>query len=95
MGLASLKQTKKLQWKVHTLELFKEISSNFRHNAQIRIPLQILQNLLAQVAQRATELNDPQLNKLMIRLTLYSIADPNEPDYDPKAIEEYLRGKTQ
>lgn len=83
----------KLEWKVHTVELFKEISSSFSHSVLVRIPLQILQNLLAQVAQRATELNDPQLNKLMIRLTLYSIANPNEPGYNPAFVEEYLRGE--
>ena len=85
--------SEKLQWKVHTIGLFKEISSNFSHNAQIRIPLSIIQNLLAQVAQRATELNDPQLNRLMIRLGLYSISNPDDPDYDPKVLEEYLSGE--
>lgn len=85
----------KLGWKVHTTDLFKEISSNIKHNPQVRIPLQILQNLLGQVAQRAIELNDPQLNKLMIRLTLYSIADPNSPDYDYEAVSKILKEKTE
>lgn len=84
--------SEKLQWKVHTTELFKEISANFKHDAQIRIPLQILQNLLAQVAQRAIELDDPQLNKLMIRLTLYSVADPKDRDYNPEVVAQFLEG---
>ena len=44
----------------------------------------IFKNLLAQVAERATELNDPVLNTLMIRLNLYEI--PNEERY--KMIEK-------
>jgi len=80
----------RLGWKVHVVDLFKEISANFKNDPQIRIPLQIIQNLLAQVAQRAIELNDPQLNKLMIRLTLYSIADPHSPDYDSEAVAKIL-----
>lgn len=83
--------SEKLGWKVHTTDLFEEISANIKHNPQVRIPLQILRNLLAQVAQRAIKLDDPQLNRLMIRLTLYSIADPHSPDYDSEAVERILR----
>ena len=79
-----------LGWKVHTTDLFEEISANFSHDPQIRIPLQILSNLLAQVAQRAIELNDSKLNKLMIRLTLYSIANPHSPDYNPEVVSKIL-----
>lgn len=82
--------SQKLQWKVHTTALLKEISSNVGHNSQVRIPLQILQNLLAQVAQRATELHDPILDRLMIRLTLYSVANPNEADYDAEIVVQIL-----
>jgi len=83
----------KLPWKVHTTELFKEISSNVRHNSQVRIPLQILQNLLAQVAQRATELHDPILDRLMIRLTLYSVANPSDADYNAEIVSKILNEK--
>lgn len=38
-----------------------------------------LRAFLAQVAERATELNDPVLNTLMIRLNLYEI--PNKERY--------------
>lgn len=82
-----------LQWKVHTVELFKEIAAN-PQCSQLIIPLNILKNLLAQVAQRATELHDPELDKLMIRLALYSIADPNDPDFDSKAVAKILETET-
>jgi len=80
-----------LQWKVSVVELFKEISANFKHDPQIRIPLQIIQNYLAQIAQRAAEINDFQLNKLMIRLFLYSISDPKDPDYDIEKCQQILK----
>lgn len=83
--------SEKLEWKVHTTELFKEILSNHPGCSQLRIPFKILSNLLAQVAQRATELHDPQLDKLMIRLTLYSIADPKSPDFDSEAVSRILK----
>jgi len=84
-----MKNKQSLGWKVHTRGLLEEISSNF-NAPQILIPIKILDNLLRQVAKRATEINDLKLNALMIRLTLYSIADPDSPDYNPKAISKIL-----
>jgi hypothetical protein len=71
----------KLYWKIHTPNLLKEIAGN-NEMAIMRIPLNIFQDLLRQVADRAVELNDEQLNCLMIRLTLYDNASPDSPDYD-------------
>lgn len=42
----------------------------------MRAPMQIFQNLLLEVATRASELDDPEMNALMMRLTLYDVADP-------------------
>ena len=81
---------KTLQWKVSVVELFNEILANAKYDSQIRIPLNIIINYLAQIAQRATELNDPQLNKLMIRLSLYSISDPNDPEFNPELVRKIL-----
>jgi len=39
----------------------------------LKIPLNIFKNILEEVAQRATELNDPQLNILMLKLALYEV----------------------
>lgn len=61
-----------LEFRVHTPNLLKEICSN--HNMGVfYIPLNTFQNLLKRVAQRATELNDPELNILMLKLTLYEV----------------------
>ena len=49
----------------------------------LKIPLNIFKSLLAQTAQRATEINDPQLNILMLKLGLYEVS----PFDIPAAIE--------
>jgi hypothetical protein len=53
-------------------------------------PIQIFANILGEVASRAAELNDPQLNVLMCRLALYSMSDPESPDYDDARLKEIL-----
>lgn len=78
-----------LAWRVHTHGLFKEILLD-HSNRMLEIPLNIMLDLLRQVAQRATELNDPKMNELMIRLSLYSVANPDDPEYNPKLVAEYL-----
>jgi hypothetical protein len=77
------------EWKVHTSNLLSEI---VKHSGQdmYRIPLSILGQLLAAVGERAAELNDPKLNALMCRLTIYTIADPTSPDYDLEAVRTVM-----
>ena len=70
-----------LNWRVHTRSLFEEVLSN-KTTGPLHQPLNIAYSLLQGVAKRASELNDPALNALMCRLTLYAIADPYSPDYD-------------
>lgn len=41
-----------------------------------------LGELLLQVGNRAAEINDEHLNELMLRLCIYSIANPELPEYD-------------
>ncbi len=81
----------KYYWRVHTPNLLRELLSNNGAEALTR-PVQIFSSLLLQVAARAIELNDPKLNALMCRLALYTIADPQSPDYNPdianKVMEE-------
>lgn len=69
------------KWKVHTPNLLKEILVN-PQLACMAQPLNIFARLLAEVAERAIELNDPALNNLMMRLTLYEQADPHSADFD-------------
>lgn len=85
----SRRKSKNLVWKVHVPNLLSEIMNN-SGAAVLRIPLLTLANLLQQVASRAIELDDKELNRLMLRLTLYSVADPHSEKYDAKGVAEYL-----
>jgi len=80
---------KELKWRVNTPQLIREIASNPGTGILIT-PLQIFANILAEVGERASELNDPKLNNLMARLAIYSVADPYSPDYDEKIAHELL-----
>ena len=83
-------EKKTLKWKVHVPKLFCEVLSN-PTTGILQQPLHILSGILGEVAQRAIELNDPILHSLMIRLALYECADPASEEYDPDAIEAYLK----
>ncbi len=76
-----------LPWKVNTPALFNEILVN--HDCyMLEKPLQILGLILAEVAERAIELDDAQLNILMLRLALYENGDPYSKEFDANAIKE-------
>jgi hypothetical protein len=64
-----------LTFRVDTLALLNEIADAGldRRMGILKIPINIFKDLLAEVAQRATELNDPELNILMLRLALYEV----------------------
>lgn len=83
-----------LEWKVHTHGLFREILGN-PECVSLKIPLNILLDILRKVAKRATEINDTELNKLMIRLCLYSIANPDDPEYDPQTVSKILEADNE
>lgn len=81
--------TQPLEWKVHTTRLLAEVLQNPTCSV-LHQPMVIMDNLLRQVAARAIELGDPELDKLMLRLTLYSIADPHSPDHNPEMVSRLL-----
>lgn len=78
----------KCHWKAHTPSLLKEIAE-CSGQPVLRTPLNIFGRLLAQVAERAAQLNDERLNALMMRLTLYDQADPYSADYDESLVKKY------
>ena len=82
----------KLDWRVHTHGLLKEILFD-PNNRMLEIPLNIMLGILREVAQRASELNDPKMNELMMRLGLYSISNPDDPEYDPVLVSKLLEKK--
>ena|ERR1041385_1867178 len=83
-------KAKELVWRVNTPSLLSEIVSNPNCSILLR-PLQITGNLLALVAQRAAELNDPILNGLMAQLALYEIADPYSKQYEPRITDRLIK----
>lgn len=78
----------KFSFDVNTPQFLKEACEN-ANGGMYAVCWNIFRNLLAQVAERATELNDPVLNTLMIRLNLYEI--PNNERYKmiKKMKEQY------
>ena len=86
-------ETVGLTWKCHTPRLFEEILVN-PGTSGLQQPLIIFRSILAEVAQRAIELNDDKLNLLMLRLTLYECADPLSSNHRPEIIRQ-LEAKLQ
>jgi hypothetical protein len=87
-----MKKDKQMEFKVNTPQLIKEIFECYPNGQGdiFRIPFNVLQALLAQVASRASELNDPVLNALMCRMALYGESDP----YDKKNFNASLTKNT-
>lgn len=68
----------KMEWSVDTPALLNDIIPNAMQKESISPSiLAIFRGLLAEVAQRATELHDPQLDILMLRLNLYEMEGKN------------------
>lgn len=80
----------KRQFDVDTPHFLKEACEN-TNGGMYAVCWNIFRNLLAMVAERATELNDPIMNVLMIRLGLYDIAPGDRHKYI-KEIEKELNG---
>jgi hypothetical protein len=76
-------KTKSMEWSVNTVCLLQEICNN-PGTAMLKIPLNIFKNILAEVAERAIELDDKKLNILMLRLWLYECT----PDERMELIEQ-------
>ena len=51
---------------------------------------------LDSVATRASELNDPILNKLMCDMALYEVANPSSKEYNQEILDEvYQKAREQ
>lgn len=71
----------RLEWSVNTPDLLKDIIPNMRASESISPSIiTIFGSLLAEVAKRATELHDPKLDSLMLRLNLYECDGANGED---------------
>jgi len=75
---------------VHTPNLLNETFINACRPADLaalRIPLNTFIAYLRSVADRAIELDDPILNKLMCEMTLFDCSDPESEGYQKGWIE--------
>lgn len=83
-------KSKTYHFKLHTPQLLKEITECglAPQSGVLFVPINTLRILLGKVAERAAQLNDPILNKLMCDMTLYEIADPRSKDFSKKQIKE-------
>lgn len=79
----------KLIWRVNTPQLLKEIMHN-PGTSILNQPLQIFARILAEVGDRASELNDPKLNALMCRLAIYEVADPYNKNFDKNLTNDTI-----
>lgn len=67
-------------WKVHLPLLVQETLSN-PHMGALKIPYQILQSLLIELARRTMRVGDIPVDEMMIRLAIYAQGDPHDPDH--------------
>jgi hypothetical protein len=84
-------KTKKHGFKIHTPNFLKEVTDNAlgaTNMGVLKVPMNVFRKYLVKVAERAVELNDPVMNKLMVDMTLYEVADPESKDFDRSVIEK-------
>ena len=74
-------------WKIHTPRLLEEILKG-SGQAIYKIPLNMLGKMLASVGEHAARINDPELNHMMAVMTIYTVADPESPDYSRDKLDE-------
>lgn len=88
--------TEKMQWQSHVRGLFDEIIENAGPGTAgpVTVGLKLTYGILQEVAQRALELDDPQLNALMCRLAMFSFADPYSKDYNHDVVAKVKAGVT-
>jgi len=80
----------RLQWRANLPGMFKEI---LEHNDQMSIfrqPFNIIRGILVEMGERAAQLNDPELNAIMVRLSIYDVGDPYSGHYDPKMAQKVI-----
>lgn len=81
----------KAHWKMQTHNLLTEMLNNNDKMSIFNQPIHIFGTLLGRVADRATELNDKELNKLMLQLGLFEESNPDSENYmGSEELEKYL-----
>lgn len=81
---------KELKWRVNTPQLIKECIENNPSAWVLNAPFMIFKSILAELADRARQIDDKELNKIMLRMALYEEGDPYAKDYNADFVNEYL-----
>lgn len=87
-----------MHFRIDTPQFFKELTENTLStgkNGILKVPLNVFMNLLSQVADRATQLQDPILDRLMFDLNLYELPSPTSKEYDKLMKQVYAAAKKQ
>jgi hypothetical protein len=85
-------------FKIDAVALLTEIAdcALYPKMGVLKVPLNILLRYVDSIATRASELNDPILNKIMCDMALYEVANPSSKDYDASVLEQvYKAAKEQ
>lgn len=79
-----------LSWRVNIAALLDEILNSNDLMGIFKIPFSILGKMLALAGKRAAEINDPELNKLMMRLSIYAEGDAYDKHYNQKKYDAVM-----
>lgn len=94
METTQTQHTPELEFKIHAPQFLKEVfNNNPTLGATLRIPANTLRVYLGQIAERASELNDPKMNAIMCQMALYEIADQYSKDYDANLTKKIISEK--
>ena len=82
LTIGKIKQiSRELKWKCHLPQLFEEILLSNDKMGALKIPINYTKQILAEVAERCIEVNDPILNELMCDLQLYETPPISSDEY--------------
>jgi hypothetical protein len=83
------KKTLELGFRVHVPKLMHEIADSGldRRHGILKIPLQVMMNWMARLAKKASEIDDPELNIIMLSMGMYEVDELQS----SKLIEEQFK----
>jgi len=79
-----------MKWRVNVPGMLHEIVENNPTTWIFRSPFNILMEILTELATRCSQLDDPKLNELMVRMALYEVANPGSKEFNLKEMERII-----
>jgi hypothetical protein len=83
-----------MYFKMNVPAFMKEVTDNVLgvgNFGVLRVPMNVFQGYLAQIAGRCAELNDPVLNKLMCDMALYEESDRYSGQYNKDMVTSVMK----